>query len=175
MKEKLATLLWKGNLQGKIYSMGDPSFIVLLRKSVLQRFHGLLSLLLLTSDNIPQAKYLKLPRLHQGITQTGVNSRRDLKALEEENKLLNETNLHLNSSQWNGFFPLVSMGCVRWESFPISATSHPLTEKLSSQNTPGVDQKTCFASLQFLTHPQYSWVDHFKWHLPIITPQSKKF
>ena len=99
MKEKLATLLWKGNLQGKIYSMGDPSFIVLLRKSVLQRFHGLLSLLLLTSDNIPQAKYLKLPRLHQGITQTGVNSRRDLKALEEENKLLNETNLHLNSSQ----------------------------------------------------------------------------
>ena len=42
----MATLLWKGNLQGKIYSMGDPSFIALSRKSELQRFHGLLSLLL---------------------------------------------------------------------------------------------------------------------------------
>ena len=83
-----------------------------------------------------------------------------LEALEEENKLLSKTNLHLNDhikgvfpSQWNGFFLLVLMGCVRWESFPVSTTTHPLNEKLSPQNTPGVDQKTCFTSLQFFTHP----------------------
>ena len=83
-----------------------------------------------------------------------------LEALEEENKLLSKTNLHFNDhikgvfpSQWNGFFLLVLMGCVRWESFPVSTTTHPLNEKLSPQNTPGVDQKTCFTSLQFFTHP----------------------
>ena len=62
---------------GKIYNMGDPSFIALSRKSELQRFHGLRSLLsLITSDKIPKAKYLKLPRFHQGITQTGVMTSR---------------------------------------------------------------------------------------------------